>query len=194
MIVSLGVGVLFGIAVFELLPGAWEAGWVGLLGVVLLFLVFIGIRWSASRDDLVGLVLVGFFIHAAMDGGFAATTFAAGTTTGLATVAGLILHELPEFAAVAAVFTGFGRSLRRVGVYQVIAVVIVAVSFGLVYFVLGQLSTTVLAFGLGAAGGAFTVVGLWDAVEIVTERQWSRGVALGIGVTLVVGLKILGML
>lgn len=138
-ILSIGVGLLLGIAVLELLPEAWEAGWGALLGAAFVFVFFLWMRWTSQRHELAGVVLLGFFVHAAMEGGFTATTFAAGTTTGIAAVVGLVLHELPEFAAVAAVFTGFGRSLRRIGLYQVTAIGIVIVSFVLVFFLLGRI-------------------------------------------------------
>lgn len=191
---SFGVGLLFGIALLELFPEAWEAGWGALLGAVLIFLFFLWYRLTTGRHGLEGIVLLGFFVHAAMEGGSTAMSFAAGTTTGIAAVVGLALHELPEFAAVAAVFTGFGRSLREVGVYQVTAIAIVTVSFALVFFLLGRIPAPVIAVGLGAAAGAFSLLGMWDAYEIATGLEWMRGIALGGGVLVIAGLKLAGLL
>lgn len=73
-IFSIGVGLLFGIAVLELLPETWEAGWEALLGAVLIFLFFLWMRRTSEHHELAGVVLLGFFVHAAMEGGFTATT------------------------------------------------------------------------------------------------------------------------
>jgi ZIP family zinc transporter/zinc and cadmium transporter len=191
---SVGVGLLFGIALLELLPDAWAAGWGALVGAAAVFLFFLWLRWTSGRHELEGVLLLGFLVHAAMEGGFTATAFAAGRTTGVAAVVGLVLHELPEFAAVLAVFAGFGRSIREVGFYQVTAIGLVVVSFVVVYGSLGRIPPALVGVGLGAAGGAFALLGAWDLYEGSAQGDWTRLASLGVGVLVVVGLRVAGLM
>lgn len=91
--------------------------------------------------------------------------------TGIATVVGRVLHELPEFVVVAAVSTGFGPSRREVGPYEAAAIWIVIDSVAVVYLLLGHIPSAPIAIGRGTVGSAFALLEAWDGYEIATGRR-----------------------
>jgi ZIP family zinc transporter/zinc and cadmium transporter len=178
--VAFGAGFMLSVALFEVLPEAWERGGTHAAGYVLLGYLLVhltqhtvtphfhfGEETHAVSRLAAPTALLGLLLHTFFDGVAIASGFAVSTDLGVLLFVAVLLHKLPEGVTIASLEVASGRPhARAVGAAALLGAATVA----------GVLLTDSVRFlaanGLALAGGVTLYVG---ASNLVPEFQGKRG-------------------
>jgi zinc and cadmium transporter len=195
--VALSAGVLIGDAFFHLLPEAIESSAVGaepvlawmIGGFVIFFLLEKVVHWRHCHD--VGckvhtfgyMNLAGDAVHNFIDGLIIAASFVAGVPMGLASVAAIIMHEIPQE------FGDFGVLLhsgfdKRSAVTMNFLTALVAVAGGVVGVAASAYASAFADALLPIAAGGFLYIAASDLVPEIHEIDDTKKSALSFAVFL----------
>jgi zinc transporter ZupT len=185
-----GVGILLGVATFDLLPAAGTLGMPAYLTVATVFAFFHWLHHALKTGVETVAALTGFYIHAVLEGLFVATSFAAGTVTGFLTATGFILHELPEFAAVLGVAVGKGKTMEEAVRYQAVALLLATLTFVTAFLFLDAVPRFYTGIGFAGAGGAFLFLGHRALTTAFADCDWRTFWVLAGGMVLIAGIHL----
>ncbi|GEM_PF-2753974 len=190
-LLPLAAGIFLGAALLEMLPeGLARAGapaglWAG-AGLA----VFLGVRVGldlAGRRGIAWVATLGIWFHSFLEGAIAASSYGVNLLVGLLVSLGLILHLIPEVAAVIALLTAVGLSLRQALWRNLLTWAMIGLGFVVVALLLPGLPPSTLGSALAFAGGGFLALAYFSW----QERQW--GLA-GSVVAVLLGVLIVGLL
>ena len=193
-LLPLAAGIFLGGATLEMLPQAFgKAGppvWLWTLGGLALFvLVHNGLN-ALGRRGLASVATFGIWLHCLLEGAVVATSYSVSLLVGLLVSAGMILHLIPEVAAVIALLGAAGLSFRQALLRNAVTWLLLIAGFLVVYLLLPGVAPSVLGglLALGAGGFLYLAYLSWQ------ERQWGIGrstVAALVGVAVVGTVRLL---
>ena len=221
VLVAFAAGSLLGVAVFDLIPEALEAGGASaslfiVIGILIFFAVerFVGWHHTHKEHDTdikghhmdkehdkyhhkpyIYTNLIAEAIHNFIDGLLIAASFLVNIPLGIAATVAVALHEIPQEIGDFAILIHGGLKVKQALLYNFIAA-ITAVVGGVLGIYLVGLESSLNPVLLGIAGGGFLYLALVDLVpEINKEKDWKNSSAqfifLVIGILVIYGLTIL---
>lgn len=181
--VALSAGVLIGDAFFHLIPDALASFALGgtdalfayvLAGFVVFFLLEKVVHWRHCHD--VGckvhtfgyMNLAGDAVHNFIDGLIIAAAFVADVRVGLATVAAIIMHEIPQELGDFGVLVHSGFSKQR-AVFMNFVTALVAVAGGVVGIAVASYASAFADALLPIAAGGFLYIAASDLIPEIRE-------------------------
>lgn len=177
--VAVASGLFLGVATFDLIPSAARALtvppaalWVaaGLVGWVIL-------KRLTNRVTQAGLAVVsslGFWLHSFLEGAAVAVSFAISPRLGLLVGLGMLLHLVPEFAAITTLLRAEGLSHVRSVAVDLVGIVVLWATAGVLALV--PLGDRVLNVLEALTAGAFIAISLMSYLS----RRRTVGTALGL--------------
>jgi zinc transporter ZupT len=150
-------GALLGAALFHVMPAALASIGVQALAwgaAGFLVMVMAGVASAGRKQAAVAVIAtLGIWMHSLLEGMTAATGFSAGWIAGGIVSAGLVVHLIPEGAALMALLTGTGMSLRKASWRFAVTVGLVVAGFLASEFMLPGLATAPLSRATAFGGG-----------------------------------------
>lgn len=206
--VSYSVGVLLGVAFFDLLPEAFEkaadAGMlfgVVLAGILAFFLLEKAALWRHSHEhDDYGmrkpsgvLILAGDAFHNFVDGVLIAAAFLADFRLGLTTTLAIMVHEIPQEIGDFMVLLHAGYKRGRALLLN-LAVSLASLAGALLGYLMLDYAQPLLQFALALAAACFIYIAVADLIPHLhrqnhrDELWWQIGlIAMGLGTIDVLG-------
>jgi zinc and cadmium transporter len=126
-----------------------------------------------KHGSLSVLAITGLTVHSTIDGVIIAVGFKAGSQLGIMTTLAVILHEAPEGIVTTSIL--LHDAMEKVKVFWFSFLVAVATPVGAIvsYFILGEVSETVLRILLAFAAGSFIYIAASDLIP-ETHREEKR--------------------
>jgi zinc transporter ZupT len=177
-LLPLAAGVFLGVAALEMLPDA-----AAVTGAQVWLWAFLGLALFVSarsgldyigQHGLAWMATLGIWLHAGLEGAVAAISFGAGLFVGLLVSTALVLHLFPEVAAVVALLTAAGLSLRQALMRSAVSWAFTVGGFFLVFLFLPSLPDAMLGAALALGGGIFLCLSYFT----FAERQWTLAPSL----------------
>lgn len=165
-LVAMAAGIFAGTVVIEIAPDvAKDKGW--LFAIAWIAFGF-GVWWVLKRatnyfthvHSLAIITTLAFWLHSSLEGTATALSFSAGAAVGLAVAFGMALHLLPEFLALLGLMKGEGVSFNKTAMVQLISILLLGVSFVVVYRFVHTASQTALPQLEALSGGAFLFIAI----------------------------------
>jgi len=195
LLVSASVGALFGDAFLHLLPEAMEfisdthvvAGML-FTGILSFFILEKFLRWHHSHTEgeidemhpehnvtnpLSTIVLVGDGVHNMIDGVIIGTGFAVSTEVGIATLAAIALHEIPQEIGDFGVLIHAGLSRARALMLNFFSALLAIVGVVIAAF-LDAYAENILYYALAFAAGGFIYIAGSDLVPELHKTRDPR--------------------
>lgn len=190
-LLPLAAGIFLGAIAFELIPTASATlGWQTLLWAAAGFAVMTvaaGKGSSGGGRRLAWAGTVGIWAHSLLEGMAAGAGFLAGSGAALVVTAVLIMHLIPEAAALSVFGAQSGEGGRRIAVRVGLAFVMVAAGFLVTRSALPGLQVGQLAAAMGFAAGALVYLA---GVTLKASDRRSRPAVLA----MIVGAAWIGLL
>lgn len=199
-LISFAVGVILATAFFELLPEAVELNklwpWAVFLAFISLYILEYAINIHYCHDPectvrQVGLIsTLGIGFHSLLDGVIIGVGFEVNPAIGILTSVAVIFHELPEGVFTYTLLLHDNVPERRSLFYSWL--VALATPFGAVvtFFLIKNVSESVLGILLGVAAGTFIYIGSADLIPETHKKSTFFNAALVlIGVIFVFALR-----
>jgi zinc transporter ZupT len=199
-LVSFAGGVLLTTGFLELLPEAADktGSWAGaaLAGVIVLFAMehFMAIHECQDVDCDIHtsgtVTAVGIGIHSLIDGFVIGAGFQAGLAIGVAAVAAVIVHEVPEGVFTYGLLIANKEPGRKAMAISWAVALATPVGTAITYFALNGQSPNVLGVMLAFAAGTFIYVGAADLLPQLHRRPnyFALSVMLA-GMAFIIGLR-----
>lgn len=163
ILVAIGAGIFAGAAIFEIIPDtAQQLGWgMALLLTALGILIWYVLKLATNKLSKNAFALtasLAIWFHSALEGAITAVGLRLGGVIGIGIVVGMILHLLPEFFAVVVILKSEGFSLKKSVMVDVVTIIVLLLSFGVVYMFLPNLGKQGLVILEAISAGAFLYI------------------------------------
>jgi zinc transporter ZupT len=188
ILAAIGAGIFAGAAIFEIIPDtASQLGWlVALLLSAAGFVIWYVLKLLTnkfSKNAFAITASLAIWFHSALEGAVTAVGLRLGGVIGIGIgiVVGMILHLLPEFFAVVAILKSEGFSLNKSVMIDVVTIIVLLISFGVVYMFLPNLGKQGLVILESISAGAFLYIAghsLLKRLRLATILAVAAGMAL----------------
>jgi len=188
-IVSFAIGSLLGDAFIHLLPESFEniesplSSILTVSGLILFFLLEKILRWHHCHDPdchesdqsshTVSLNLIGDTVHNFIDGMLIAASFIVDPKLGFATVAAVVLHEIPQEIGDIGIFLHHGLSLIKTIKLNLISA-FASILGVLITFALGNSITNFANYLLPITAGGFIYLAATDLIPELHRHNTTR--------------------
>ena len=181
-VIGFAIGALLGVAFFDVLPEAIgeigvQAGLTAALaGIFLFFIIERFFRWyHVDEDDFAvqpytRLILVGGFMHNAIDGVTVGLSFLVSFELGIATTIAILIHEIPHGIADFSALTRGGYTRLRAYVMSFL-VSMSTVPTAVLTAAAGPVLEPYIPYILGLVGGNFLYLALADLLPETHEEK-----------------------
>jgi zinc transporter ZupT len=186
ILAAIGAGIFAGAAIFEIIPDtASQLGWlVALLLSAAGFVIWYVLKLLTnkfSKNAFAITASLAIWFHSALEGAVTAVGLRLGGVIGIGIVVGMILHLLPEFFAVVAILKSEGFSLNKSVMIDVVTIIVLLISFGVVYMFLPNLGKQGLVILESISAGAFLYIAghsLLKRLRLATILAVAAGMAI----------------
>lgn len=186
ILAAIGAGIFAGAAIFEIIPDtASQLGWlVALLLSAAGFVIWYVLKLLTnkfSKNAFAITASLAIWFHSALEGAVTAVGLRLGGVIGIGIVVGMILHLLPEFFAEVAILKSEGFSLNKSVMIDVVTIIVLLISFGVVYMFLPNLGKQGLVILESISAGAFLYIAghsLLKRLRLATILAVAAGMAI----------------